>query len=700
MSKGVFWPAEGDPLRPLVEGDKSSSNHRLVWIDIRLKCAPDPVRDYPSWVVEGQGIASASIVTSAGSPDAAYAIPAPANFGEIPQTLQATGRGGDGAPLDVVVLGASLRPGSVVGTRIVGLLRLVDGAARDEKILGVCLDDQRMSRIGSVQDLERELPGTLEILESWYSHKDLRPGQVRTAGRGDAGEAHRLVSRAHADFLARSRGEPPVEKAAGTSPVTSTVPASLQTVMPGRMLIGSPLTLKAELLDGDGRIAWQVWHALGTVRAVRVADGRDVPIRTTVFETVEEGAGGGLLPVNGIHFYNGIGSISFLLANGEAEAPGEIEISVSALGSTASMKVTLVSPATPGLFRRLEGTLSDKDLVWSREDGVVLLTGTVRVPAGRTLRIRPGTMIMADPGPAGEGTAILVEGSVDARGTAAEPIYFFPSSGPPAMALPQEQHNNPSSWRGLWHSGDGKSVYSNVILVGAGNGPTEYHPRPPVIRLVDGHSIELTDCTLVDSPGKMINGGGHGIYRLSRCLISRTGIGGEFYGEGHQLWIEDSWFTRIGRAPEARGTDGDMLHLDNATSRQTVRGCIFADGGDDAIDHSDAHPVIERLDHLRHSRQGRQPDQRGNLARQCPHLPREERDPRKCEHLGLDDPDRKPRGLPQFRPEEHHLATDDQLDVPAGSITHSWVCPAASAPGLATYRSTRSSPTWGRTTFV
>lgn len=33
---GVFWPAEGDPLRRLVGvGGKASSDHRLVWVDIR-----------------------------------------------------------------------------------------------------------------------------------------------------------------------------------------------------------------------------------------------------------------------------------------------------------------------------------------------------------------------------------------------------------------------------------------------------------------------------------------------------------------------------------------------------------------------------------------------------------------------------------------------------------------------------------------
>ncbi len=31
---GVFWPAPGDPLRRLVDGDGRSSDHRLVWVDV------------------------------------------------------------------------------------------------------------------------------------------------------------------------------------------------------------------------------------------------------------------------------------------------------------------------------------------------------------------------------------------------------------------------------------------------------------------------------------------------------------------------------------------------------------------------------------------------------------------------------------------------------------------------------------------
>jgi hypothetical protein len=34
---GVFWPLQGDPLFRLIKDRKSSSDHRLVWVDIAVK---------------------------------------------------------------------------------------------------------------------------------------------------------------------------------------------------------------------------------------------------------------------------------------------------------------------------------------------------------------------------------------------------------------------------------------------------------------------------------------------------------------------------------------------------------------------------------------------------------------------------------------------------------------------------------------
>jgi hypothetical protein len=49
----------------------------------------------------------------------------------------------------------------------------------------------------------------------------------------------------------------------------------------------------------------------------------------------------------------------------------------------------------------------------------------------------------------------------------------------------------------------------------------------------------------------VFSGQGTGTYLMRKTLVSRVGIGGEYFGNGHTLTIRDSWFTAIGHAPEA-----------------------------------------------------------------------------------------------------------------------------------------------------
>jgi hypothetical protein len=213
-----------------------------------------------------------------------------------------------------------------------------------------------------------------------------------------------------------------------------------------------------------------------------------------------------------------------------------------------------------------------------------------------TLTINPGTLVMVDAGQAGNGTAISVNnGVINAIGTEADPIFMFATNGPTAMSLPQISPNNSLSWGGIDHRGSGLSTYRHIFLTGAGNGVVTGHPRPIILGFFNSHGYDIADCVFADNPGKIIHGGGSGVYTTARSLFSRAGIGGEYFGANHDLLIEDCWFTRNGRAPEANGVDGDALHLDTASTTQLVRRSIIADCGDDAIDHSASFPVIEDM---------------------------------------------------------------------------------------------------------
>jgi len=362
---------------------------------------------------------------------------------------------------------------------------------------------------------------------------------------------------------------------------------SLRLEMPRRMFNDKTLTLRAEVLDPIRRIASDRCDELGSVSVTRVSDGSPVPSTITVFDAHIA------VPADSIRFYNGVGSVSLTLDDGAAVPPGDIRVTVT-LGSLAASKVVTVEAAP--VLRALSGTLSGAGLTWGPDENIQI-TGNATVPSGSTLTINPGTLIMVDTtGGLDNGTLITVQGNVSAQGTEDRPIHFFSTAGPAAMTLTQSGGaSNPNSWRGIHHFGGESSTYRHVFLTGAGNGVVVSHPRPPILSFNDSHSFLIEDSTLVDDDGMAIAGPGTGTYTVRRSLISRDGIGAEFNGNGHTLLVEDSWWTSCGWAPEAENLDGDLIHVDGPSSNQTIRRSIFADGGDDGIDHNGSNFSVDSI---------------------------------------------------------------------------------------------------------
>ena len=118
----------------------------------------------------------------------------PANYGSLPRTLA-----GDGDPLDALVLTREpLHPGVLVRFRPIGVLRMVDGGDRDEKIIGVPVDAvdpayAGVRGIGDLPEIER-----LRIEAFFRVYKDLPAGRnpVELDGFGDAAEAKALIREA------------------------------------------------------------------------------------------------------------------------------------------------------------------------------------------------------------------------------------------------------------------------------------------------------------------------------------------------------------------------------------------------------------------------------------------------------------------------------------------------------------------------
>jgi inorganic pyrophosphatase len=114
----------------------------------------------------------------------------PGNYGFVPHTLSE-----DGDPIDVLVANTRpIVPGAVINVRPIGVLRMIDDAGMDEKILAVPAAKltKRYAHVANYTDLPQI---TLEQVQHFFEHyKDLEPGKwVKTQGWGDAGEAKAFI---------------------------------------------------------------------------------------------------------------------------------------------------------------------------------------------------------------------------------------------------------------------------------------------------------------------------------------------------------------------------------------------------------------------------------------------------------------------------------------------------------------------------
>lgn len=112
----------------------------------------------------------------------------PGDYGFIPSTLS-----GDGDPLDVVVLvDAPSFTGCVMTVRPIGVLKMIDQASEDEKILAVGLNNPIFE---SVTDYDGVYPHVLRGVEHFFSvYKQLEAKTTRIVGWENAAKAREIVT--------------------------------------------------------------------------------------------------------------------------------------------------------------------------------------------------------------------------------------------------------------------------------------------------------------------------------------------------------------------------------------------------------------------------------------------------------------------------------------------------------------------------
>ncbi|SFU32357.1 inorganic pyrophosphatase [Pustulibacterium marinum] len=121
-------------------------------------------------------------------------LPYVGNYGFIAGTLTKRAEDGDGDPVDVLILSEHQKTGKIVSVKPIALLKLVDNGDLDYKVIAIPSDGKSaVIDINSYQELQKEYPGIISIVETWFTNYDKVQTQ-NIVGWGDEKEALAYVN--------------------------------------------------------------------------------------------------------------------------------------------------------------------------------------------------------------------------------------------------------------------------------------------------------------------------------------------------------------------------------------------------------------------------------------------------------------------------------------------------------------------------
>ncbi len=118
----------------------------------------------------------------------------PANYGMIPRTLLPEELGGDGDPLDVMILGDAAPRGAVIPARLIGVMIMIDDGEQDDKLIAV-RPDSHFGSVHNLADLEKQFVGTTTILKAWFTNYKGND-QIKVPGFADRPKAQEILTAA------------------------------------------------------------------------------------------------------------------------------------------------------------------------------------------------------------------------------------------------------------------------------------------------------------------------------------------------------------------------------------------------------------------------------------------------------------------------------------------------------------------------
>jgi len=258
-----------------------------------------------------------------------------------------------------------------------------------------------------------------------------------------------------------------------------------------------------------------------------------------------------------------------------ATAPGAISYPARLQGLENTKTVT-IDDAT--VWTPVSGTLSGAT-VWPANSRIHL-EADLEVPAGATLMIGEGSVVMIEPG-----VNIETGGAITINGTVTRPVVLT-ATGPVAP----EVHTN--AWGGFVIEGSEASLTANGTIMVGGGGATDWDFSPgashrseqAVLFVHDGAEATLTDSAVLNTAGQVGNGYDSDV-TFERTLVQRAITCGEYVGGtitlNHAALIE---FPEDSGEVDAEIADADYDGIYFTTGTHIIEDSLIGFCKDDAID--------------------------------------------------------------------------------------------------------------------
>ena len=342
------------------------------------------------------------------------------------------------------------------------------------------------------------------------------------------------------------------------APIGAQEPTVLWMMAPSGYLPGVALLVRIEARHDDGTLARELWDAEAELHATP-PEALDGP--------------------TSVRLWNGVGS-ALIQLQGAADV-----VLTATLGGLEVAKTlhSLAQEPEHAVAGAIEGPLTE----WS---GVIHVTDTVTVPAGATLRILPGTLVLVDgvataedqPGacrsraetPGSCGKDLVVEGKLECVGMEDDPVVITAA-------------NIDAAWGEIRHASAAPSFYESTFVLRAGNSPRGGHTNTgPAIR-ASSSTIRFDECAIADTAGKSMQVSDSSL-EFHNCLLTRSIMGPEIAGTA--LIFERSYSLELLGSDD---NDGIYIHSQKDGQVVTLDGCVFARGDDDGIDTLGSDITVE-----------------------------------------------------------------------------------------------------------